>query len=239
MHKQLKLLERLLLVTALGFTLGFITSTIVEYFDNDSINNEVLQKMDVVLPEIRSKKVSEVVEEIELEAAKEFIRQKREHVESRGLIVKKSIQQKIVNDIEYEDDVVSLASSNIGVETPKPISVPCDVSEPMHLTSSSKKPVILKDNPKVMEKPDVMDWHLGCSLDAAIAKYCYLWGYDKKGDISDSVVEVKKVVGYYTERQHKTCLWMAEMGLGDRISGYNPLDINSIQMNIDGYCKDE
>lgn len=230
MHKQLRALEKFLFSIAVGFLLGFVVSFTVEYFDNDKpIDNVVVKEMNSVLPDIKNKKVSEVVKEIEVEAAKKFIRQKQDQVETRGLIVKKSIEQKKANN----NDTMAMISFN---DADFPVAA--SSFDPIHITGSGK---ILKlmDNPKTMEKPDVMNWYLGCSLDAAIAKYCYLWGYEEKGDIVDSTIEVNKVVGYYTDNQYQTCLWITEIGKNDKIQGYKPLDLDSIQMNIDGYCKDE
>lgn len=98
------------------------------------------------------------------------------------------------------------------------------------------KPVY-KQNPVVIPKRVPLSWSNDCNVYAAVAKHCYITGYDG-GKPTDAVVDVNNIIGFYTDGQYKTCIWAAEYGIKDKSNEYLPLDTDTLMMLIDKRCND-
>jgi len=92
-------------------------------------------------------------------------------------------------------------------------------------------------NPKETSKQEHLYWYKNCSLDAVVAKHCYITGYNE-GHPSDAVIGVNNVIGHYHDEQYLNCWWLAENGQDDINNNYNALDINSIMVMMDTRCKE-
>lgn len=106
--------------------------------------------------------------------------------------------------------------------------------EPM-IMATEQEVIELTPNPQVTPKRPLLYWYEQCSIYAAVAKHCYITGYNG-GEPMQAVVDVNNIIGHYYGQQYENCWALTELGQTDKVEHYEPLDTDSIMMIIDDLC---